>query len=87
MRMKKSADILDAMRRNPAGDWTIDDVLRVCERRGCECLAPTRGSHWKVAAPGRSEILTIPARRPIKAFYIRKLVGLLEGLERNGEGD
>jgi hypothetical protein len=85
--MRKAADLLDAMRRNPAGDWTIADVRKVCVRRGCECLAPTRGSHWKIAAPGRSDILTVPARRPIKAAYIRKLVAMLEGIERDGKDD
>ena len=85
--MKKAADLLDAMRRNRAGDGTIADVQRVCEAHGCECLAPTRGSHWKIAAPGRSDILTVPARRPIKAVYIRKFVAMIEGIERDGKGD
>jgi hypothetical protein len=85
--MKKATDLLDAMRRNPARDWTMEDVRRVCEAQGCECLAPTRGSHWKIAAPGRSDILTVPARRPIKAVYIRKLVAMLEGIEHDGKAD
>jgi hypothetical protein len=84
--MKKADDLLDAMRRNPASDWTIDDVRRVCEQHGCEGLAPTRGSHWKVAAPGRPDILAIPARRPIKVICIRKLVAMLEGMGRDGKG-
>jgi len=85
--MGKAADLLDDMRRNPAGNWTIADVRKVCEQYGCDCLSPTRGSHWKVAAPGRSEVLTVPARRPIKPVYIRKLVAILEGIERDGKGE
>ena len=85
--MRKASDLLEAMRRNPSGNWTIDDVRKVCEQRGCQCLAPTRGSHWKVAAPGRSEILMVPARRPIKPVYVRKLVAMLEGIERDGKGE
>jgi hypothetical protein len=46
----KTGDVLAAMRRNPAGDWTIEDIRRVCERRGWQCLTPSRSSHWKVAA-------------------------------------
>jgi len=83
--MKKAGDLLDAMRRNPTGDWTIDDVRRVCEQRDCELLAPTRGSHGKVVVPGKPEILTIPAKRPIKPVYIRKLAAILEGTERDGK--
>jgi hypothetical protein len=79
--MAKAGDVLAAMRRNPAGDWTIEDIRKVCERRGWECLAPSRGSHWKVAALGRPEILSIPARRPIKPFYIRKFLAMFDEKE------
>lgn len=76
--MAKTGDVLAAMRRNPAGDWTIEDVRRLCGRVGWECLPPSGGSHWKVAAPGSPDILVIPARRPIKPFYIRKLVAMYD---------
>jgi hypothetical protein len=79
--MAKTGDVLAAMRRNPAGDWTIEDIRRVCERCGLQCLAPLRGSHWKVAARGRPDILSIPARRPIKPFYIRKFVAMCDEAE------
>ena len=85
--MKKTSDLLAAMRRNPNADWSIADIQKVCAQHGCECLAPARGSHWKVAAPGKAEILTVPARRPVKAVYIRKLVAMLEGIEGDGKGD
>jgi hypothetical protein len=39
-------------------------------------------SHYKVSHPAAREILTIPHRRPIKPVYIRKLVKLIDGLER-----
>ena len=76
--MAKAGDVLAAMHRNPAGDWSIEDIRRVCERRGFQCLEPSRGAHWKVAAPGRSEILSIPALRPIKPFTIRKFVAMCD---------
>lgn len=67
------------MRRNPAGDWTIQDIQKLCSGLGWDCLPPTGGgSHWKVAAPGKEMILTIPAKRPIKPIYIRKLLGMLK---------
>jgi hypothetical protein len=70
--MAKASDVLAAMRRNPAGDWTIEDIRRLCDHLGWRCLPPSSGSHWKVASP--TGILVVPARRPIKPFYIRKLV-------------
>lgn len=75
-------DLLARMRRNPQGDWTIRDVERVCAQAGLRCTPPTGGgSHYKVSHPARAEILTIPARRPIKPVYIRKLVQLVLPLE------
>lgn len=35
---------------------------------------------WTVMAPGEEAILTIPAKRPIKPVYIRKLLAMLEGI-------
>ena len=72
------------MGRNPAGDWTIQDIERVCNSRGWLCLPPSGGgSHWKVAAPDDDMNLTILAKRPIKAVYIRKLLAMME---RRGDG-
>jgi len=73
--MTKADKLLDRMVRNPAGDWTISDIQTLCDQLGWTCLPPTGGgSHWKVAVPGSDTILTIPARRPIKPVYIRKLM-------------
>ncbi|MGI9170803.1 MAG: hypothetical protein ACR2FH_11635 [Caulobacteraceae bacterium] len=66
------------MRRNPAGDWQIDDVAVVCRTFGLDCVAPTRGSHHRIAHPEATAILTIPARRPIKPMYIRALVAYID---------
>jgi hypothetical protein len=44
------------------------------------------GSHWKVSDPSQIDILTIPYRRPVKVFYIRRIVQFVEqvGSERGG---
>jgi hypothetical protein len=74
-------DLLDAMRRNPAGDWSIGDVERVCQSHGVRCAAPSGGgSHYKVSHPSQREILTVPFRRPIKPVYIRKLVRFIDSV-------
>ena len=79
-------DLLEQMRRNPAGDWSIRDVEALCRERGIRCVPPSGGgSHYKVAHPSQREILTVPFRRPIKPVYIRKLVRFVEAVGgRNG---
>ena len=85
--MTKAEKLLDRMRRNPAGDWTISDIRKLCSGVGWQCLPPTGGgSHWKVVVPGSEMILTVPAKRPIKPVYIRKLVELMKG-NRDGPDD
>ncbi len=77
--MTKADKLLNRMARNPAGDWTMSDIQTLCDHLGWACLPPTGGgSHWKVAVPGCDTILTIPAKRPIKPVYIRKLVAFVK---------
>jgi hypothetical protein len=77
--MVKADKLLAAMRRNPSGDWTIQNIERVRNGLGWRCLPPSGGgSHWKATASDVDAILTIPARRPIKAIYIRKLLAMMD---------
>lgn len=72
------SDLLERMKRNPAGDWSIQDVEALCRERGL-LFRPGKGtSHCHAKHPSAREILTIPARRPIKPVYIRKLVRYIE---------
>jgi hypothetical protein len=85
--MAKADKLLARMRQNPAGDWTIEDIQRLCRGIGWQCLPPSGGgSHWKVTAPGVEAILTLPARRPIKPVYIRRLLAMMEN-QSDGETD
>ena len=78
--MSKADKLLERMRQNPAGDWTIADVQKLCGVLGWTFLPPRGGgSHWKVCVPDSDVILTIPAKRPIKPVYIRKLLELVKG--------
>lgn len=77
--MTKAENILEAMRRNPANNWVIGDVEKVCKWYGASCTAPSGGgSHYKISHDFVPSILTIPARRPIKAFYIGALVKFID---------
>jgi hypothetical protein len=79
-------DRLSRMRRNPVGDWKIEDVEAICRECGLICTPPSGGSHYKISHPTRRDILMIPARKPIKPVYIRKLVRLVEAVGGSRDG-
>ena len=83
--MSKATKRLDGMRKNPRDDWRIEDVESVCDNEGLNCSPPTRGGHYKVSHPSRPEILTIPAARPIKPVYIRRLLAFIDRVQESGE--
>jgi hypothetical protein len=69
--------LIDRMRGNPAADWRIEDVQKVCRQVGLTCSPPNGGSHYKVSSHFDATILTIPARKPIKVVYIKLLMDLV----------
>lgn len=72
---------LEAMRNNPKNDWTIGDVEAICRGFGVACKPPSGGgSHFTVSHCSQSEILTIPAHKPIKVVYIVKLVLFIDSV-------
>ena len=77
----RASKLLGEMRRNPKGDWRIeqlDTVARAYEvnvRRG-------RGSHVVFEHPKSPDALSVPARRPIKPVYVRRFVALIDDIER-----
>ena len=81
--MASRLSLLERMKRNPAGDWTISDVEAVCREFEIACSPPTGGgSHFKVSDPNLPDILTIPSRRPVKPVYIRLLVRFVSAVEK-----
>jgi len=79
---------LDLMRANPTSGWTISDIENVCGSFDIECNAPKGGgSHYKIAHRSQFEILTIPARRPIKPVYIRQFVRFVEAVIGADDGN
>lgn len=69
--------LLERMRRNPYGDWTMDNLMTVARRVGIE-VRNCDGSHHVFSCPGIDEDVTVPYRRPIKPVYIRKFVALVD---------
>ena len=75
--MARKRALLDRMLANPAADWTIADIERLCREEALQMRAPAHGSHYTVFSDALDGILTVPARRPIKPVYIRKLASLV----------
>ena len=71
-------DLLARMKANPAGDWTLADVERLCRAYELLFRAGHGTSHCHAKFPNVRQIVTIPARRPIKPVYIRRLVRYIE---------
>jgi hypothetical protein len=82
--MGKGEKRLAAMRNNPMGGWTIEDVAIVCRTHGITLLPPSGGTHYKVAHPSQREILTVVYDRKIKAIYIKRLVKFVDDVTGAG---
>jgi predicted RNA binding protein YcfA (HicA-like mRNA interferase family) len=67
---------LENMRRNPRGDWRIEDIKGVARKHGIQWRSPG-GSHVIFVAPDGS-VLSVPARRPIKPVYVRLFVEMVD---------
>jgi hypothetical protein len=70
------------MRRNPRDGWRIEDIQVICSEFGILLKAPNSGSHFKVTHPSRQEILTIPAKRPVKPVYVKQFVAFVDLVRR-----
>jgi hypothetical protein len=77
--MGKGYKTLGAMRANPR-DWRMPHIETLCRALDISCEPPSKGSHYKVSHPSQEAILTIPADRPIKPIYIRKLVAFVDAV-------
>jgi helix-turn-helix protein len=84
--MTKRDKRLANMRQNPQG-WAIDDLKSMADHFGVEWIHDG-GSHVVFRAPNLDH-LTVPAGRPVKAFYIKRFVALIDQVELeadNGKG-
>ena len=62
----------------PAGaTWNIGDIERLCAVLDLAWQGPRlAGRYGTISAPSRMTIVTVPADRPIKPVYARRLIGL-----------
>ena len=69
---------LQKMRKNPMG-WRIEELQAVAVENFVEWRRPGRGgSHVIFSAPGVREIVSVPAKRPIKPVYIKQFLALID---------
>lgn len=68
------------MRSNPR-DWRIEQLEAIARRYGVN-IRKSGGSHVVFDHPSLVELLCIPAHRPIKPIYVKKLLQLLNLLEK-----
>lgn len=74
--MSKADKTLDQMRTNPR-DWRIEDLESVARRHGLTVRKPG-GSHVIFQKSGVDLEVSVPAHKPIKPVYVRRLLELLE---------
>jgi hypothetical protein len=66
------------MRGSQTG-WRIEELQTVADDNGIEWRRPGRGgSHVIFGAAGVREIVSVPAKRPIKPVYIRHFLALID---------
>ncbi len=79
--MSRGQKLLNKMRNNPRGDWTIENLNTVAkEYNSLRLDSPRRGSHYTLSHPNLRDILTIPARRPLKPVYVKRFVDMIDSI-------
>jgi hypothetical protein len=76
--VSKIQKLLEQM-KNHQQDWTIADVLRICNHFGVH-VRDGKGSHVYLTFANKAS-LSLPAKRPIKPVYIIQFLDLLESSE------
>jgi hypothetical protein len=80
--MASSDKTLRKMRQSATG-WRIEEWIDVAEKSGLEWRRPGRGgSHVIFSASGIREIVSVPAKRPIKPVYIKHFLVLVDAAGR-----
>ena len=80
IRLMGSGDkIVNAMRNNPR-DWAMAKLLTVASHYGLE-VRSTGGSHHVFSHPSVMNSLSVPARRPIKAIFIKRFIALIDQIQ------
>lgn len=74
--MSKAGKTLDKMRANPR-DWRIEDLESVAKQHQLMIRKPG-GSHVIFQKQGIDFAVSVPAHKPIKPIYVRRLIELID---------
>ena len=74
--MSAAAKLLEAMRNNPR-DWRIQQLQTVARQFGI-AVRCEGGSHHVFSHEVVTDIVSVPAHRPIKLVYVRQFVALVD---------
>ncbi len=74
--MSKADKTLDKMRTGPR-DWRIEDLEVVARRHGLT-VRKLGGSHVIFQKQGVALEVSVPAHKPIKPVYVRRLIELID---------
>ena len=74
--MSRADKRLESMRGNPR-DWSIADLENVARHFGVSIRKPG-GSHVVFTHPNTPTALSVPAKRPIKPYYVKQFVQLID---------
>ena len=78
VKAKTVSRTLEKMRANDRGNWTIKDFETACKQIGLRCSPPTNGSHYKISSEHLDGILPVPAKRPVKRWYVKDFIKLAD---------
>lgn len=76
--MTTAAKLLEKMHQNPF-DWRIEQLETIAKHYGVN-VRKSGGSHVVFDHARWTELLCVPARRPIKPIYIKKFLALIATL-------
>lgn len=77
--MTNAAKILQKMRQNQL-NWKIEQLETVVKWYGVN-IRKSGGSHVIFEHHSWIQLLSVPAHRPIKPIYVKKLIALIDSLE------
>jgi len=84
--MSKLQKLYERMKNNPQGNWRIEDIKKLVDAYGFEFHPPSGGgSHYKLSHPKLQDIQTVPFNRPVKSYYIKQIIILIEEVESQNE--
>ena len=79
--MSKHEKLLGKLKENPQNDWRIEDLKKIAIDYGLTFRQPGT-SHVTFTKVGTGCRLTVPSHKPIKAYYIKQFVELLNKIEK-----